>query len=223
MIDYDRHPALKGHSAVARALRHAVGQQAPRWMALLVDGPPGAGHFDVARAVHALGKRREKPLARLDAMAHPAGRLDGLLAEAARQAGDGTLFVEHADQLPRPAQIRLEGLAVEGAVGDGTHVRARVIVGARGERLMPLLREAFRERIPLPPLSARSEDLGPIAAAMLQRIGATTGESVHLAPDAIGPLAAVPDLPTLAALLLRAAPHAVHGRIPARVIGRLIG
>lgn len=223
MHDFDRYPATKGHSMTARALRHEIGRLASRWMAVLLDGPPGAGQLDVARALHGLGKRREKPFARLDAMAHPAGRLAELLAEAARQAGDGTLFVEHADRMPPPAQARLEGLAVEGAVGDGTHVRARIIVGGQRARLLPMLSEALRDRIPVPPLGARVEDLGPIAAAMLARIGAARGVRARLAPDALGPLATVPDLPTLATVLARAIEHSERGEIPARVVRRLVG
>lgn len=222
MLD-DRHPALAGHSMTARALRHAVGRLAPRWTPVLVDGPPGAGQLDVARALHRLGKRAEKPFARFDAMAWPAGRCEALIAEAARQAGDGTLCIEAAERLPAPAQARVEALAIEGAVGDGTHVRARIIVGGQGARLLPQLAEALRDRIPLPPLAERPEDVGFIAAAMLGRIGATAGIRARLALDALPLLTAVPDLPRLAELLTKAAPHAERGEIPARVIRRLIG
>jgi DNA-binding NtrC family response regulator len=131
----------------------------------------------------------------------------------------GTLLVLDVASLPREVQALVARVARKQPIRDGGDVAdARLVVTvretvdalvARG-RLLDDLGDALGDRaIPLPPLSARAEDVRPLALDHLARIGlALRGEALGLADDALEALLEHPfpgnDL-ELSALLLRAA------------------
>jgi two-component system response regulator GlrR len=153
-----------------------------------IAGPPGSGKGHLARSIHAWSKRSGAPLVTVSCVG-VAGPLlgrelfgcsasvyptlpedhDGCLARAA----GGTLVLDHAERLPGSLRETLSKAMAEGRFlreGDSAPraLRARLIAISQE----PLPRSPFGEvpqqQIEVPPLSARSEDVLPLAAHFLR-------------------------------------------------------
>ena len=184
--------------------------------------PPGVDAEGLAATVHLESDRRTAPLIVVDGAdrrEHPLGAwTDPVLSPIPLSRG-GTLLVLDVASLPREVQALIARFARKQPIRDGADVAdARLVVTvretvdalvARG-RLTEELGDALGDRaIPVPPLSARAEDVRPLALDHLARTGlALRGEALGLADDALEALLEHPfpgnDL-ELSALLLRAA------------------
>jgi len=216
---------------------------------VLITGETGTGKELVARAVHALSARAERPFVAVNCGAlmdtlleselfgHERGaftdahaRRPGLISEAAR----GTLFLDELDTLTPRAQVALLRFLQDQryrALGSTVEQRADVrFVAATNAQLEGLVRAgAFRAdlyyrvsgfAVNLPPLRERREDIVPLAEHFIAKYGGRTG--VVLTAEAEAALLACEwpgNVRELESAIVRALPMAQGGRIEPRDLG----
>ena len=208
---------LVGRSQPARALAARVARLVATDLPIIVEGEAGSGRTTVSRAIHQASGRSGR-LTFLDARTDIAPRLFGEGGPAALLAlSESTVVVENADALPPTLRARLADWIERGSFerfarpGERTP-RARLVLThpPGGEALA---RALSAQRLVVPPLRERMEDLPLLARAMLRGAHRT---SVELEPAALRLLMAQSwpgNLRALAELLRRAASEAAHGRI----------
>jgi DNA-binding NtrC family response regulator len=197
-----------------------------RWpsVSVLLQGEPGTGKADVARALHeATGARGA--LAVLSAADSSVAVVDAALRKlgAPASAADGsiaTLYIEGVEGLSAEAQrLIAEGLRVRrgSAAGDA----GRLVTGserrlAREDLLVDSLYAAIAEfPLRLPPLRERLRDIPDLVRAVLAGHGNGSARE-HLAPGTIEQLQRLPwatNLEQLQAVVERARSMAVDGVI----------
>jgi two-component system NtrC family response regulator len=199
-------------------LEDRIRRVAPADVAVLVSGESGTGKELVARALHDLSARWDRPFVTVDCGALPAelmeselfgharGAFTGAAAAAAgriRGADGGTLFLDEIGELPLPLQPKLlrtlETRTVQ-PVGDARPVPVDFRLVAATNRDLPAEVAAgrFREdlyyrldvvRLLVPPRRERPEDV-PLLWEHFTRLHG--GEGVRSAPDLLERLAARP-------------------------------
>jgi len=191
---------LLGESVAARQLRSQVQRIAPYFRIALVRGETGAGKQLVARALHALSPGGDGEFVAAPAAAfaesvgtrewaHPAAHTTTLL-ESAR---GGTLYLEGAGELSFGQQAGLErflsAFEESRATPDGRRTGLRIVVAsdrdlrtlaAIGQFRQDLYARLSAVEIFVPSLRQRLEDIPELAASMLLRFAAQTGESPKL-------------------------------------------
>jgi len=181
-----------------------IKQVADSPLTVLVEGETGTGKELVARAIHQLSARREKPFIAVDCGAIPdtlieselfgyeKGAFTGAHQRKEGQfqlAGGGTLFLDEIVNLPLPTQSKLLRALQERQVQPlgskrPVHVVARIIAASN----VPLDREVragrFRQDvyyrvnefgITLPPLRERGDDILHLANEFLPEAGMELG------------------------------------------------
>jgi DNA-binding NtrC family response regulator len=175
---------------------------------VLLLGETGVGKELFARALHAMGSRREKPFLAVNCAAIPAELVESELfgvergaytgAQAARagrfeRADGGTLLLDEIGDLPLPAQSKLLRVLQDGElerVGDHRVRRVDVrIVAATNADLQRLVKEGrFRSdlyyrlnpfQIQIPPLRERKEDISFLAKRFLEKHCAVHGKKLR--------------------------------------------
>jgi len=178
-----------------------VRQVAPTTTTVLIQGESGTGKELVARAIHQLSPRRERPFVRVNCAALPDTLLESELfghekgaftgAVARRQgrfevADGGTLLLDEIGDLSAVAQAKVLRVLQEGEfepVGASRTVRVDVrVLAATNQDLTRLVGEKrFREdlyyrlhviSVTVPPLRERREDVTLLAQHFLQRFAA---------------------------------------------------
>ncbi len=169
-------------------------------LAVLVSGETGTGKELVAKAIHALSGRAGRFVAvncgalpgtlieselfgyRRGAFSGAAEDREGLV----RSADGGTLFLDEVAEMPATAQVKLLRVLQEREVRpvgglESVPVNARVIAATHADLTAQMEKGLFRpdlfarlrgHQLELPPLRARREDLGQLAAVSLRRHGA---------------------------------------------------
>jgi len=186
--------------AILEVLR-LVKQIAPTSATVLVQGESGTGKELVARALHRLSPRREKPFVTVNCAALPETLLESELfghekgaftGAVGRRAGrfeladGGTLLLDEVGDLSPLAQAKVLRVLQEGEfepVGSARTAKVDVrLVAATNQDLARLVGEKrFREdlfyrmqviTLTVPPLRERSEDIGLLAQHFLRRYAA---------------------------------------------------
>ena len=163
---------------------------------VLITGATGTGKEMAARAIHALSKRREKPLVVLNCAAIPKDLIESELfghvkgaftgAHQARdgaftEADGGTLFLDEIGEMPVDVQAKmLRAIAEKEVKKVGatavTHVSVRIVAATNRDLAAAVAEGRFREdllyrlegfSIALPPLRDRGADVSLIADAIL--------------------------------------------------------
>ena len=179
---------LEGQSEAARQLYTYVKLVAPTSMSVLINGASGTGKEYVAKRIHQLSKRSEKPFVAIDCGAipkelaaseffgHKKGSFTGAIVDkvgAFIEADGGTIFLDEIGNLSYDVQVQLLRVLQERRVkpiGTTTEVKVDVrLIAATNEDLKAAIKSgAFREdlyhrinefTIYMPHLCERGEDI----------------------------------------------------------------
>ena len=193
-----RLPELIGEAPVMLEVSRRIRLVAKRATTVLIQGPTGSGKEVVARALHRLSPRAERPFVALNCAAIPEALLEAELFGHARgaftgavqrrtgrieSAQGGTLFLDEIGEMPLALQAKLLRFLESGElqrVGENETVRVDVrIVAATHQPLACRAREgSFRADlfyrlsvflISTPALCAHGEDIAALATHFLRR------------------------------------------------------
>ena len=197
-----------GNSPGFRRAFDLLRQAATSQITVLLLGETGVGKELFARALHAMGARRDQPFVAVNCGAIPAELVESELfgvergaytgAQVSRagrfeRAHGGTLFLDEIGELPLPAQAKLLRVLQEGEVervGDQRSRRVDVrVVAATNAELHGRVKEGrFRSdlyyrlnpfQIRIPPLRERKEDISLLAKRFLEKYSAINGKSLR--------------------------------------------
>jgi DNA-binding NtrC family response regulator len=182
---------------------------------VLIQGESGTGKELIARRLHALSRRRDKPFVAISCAAYPQSLLESELfgyekgaftgATHARrgcfeQANGGTLFLDEIGEIPPAAQVKLLRVLQFrefSRIGSETSIKVDVRVLAATSRNLRLEMEQgnFREDlyyrlhvipVELPPLRERISDLPALANHFLQKLsGRSQKRVVDVSPQVL--------------------------------------
>jgi len=201
---------IVGRSFAVRQVLERVERVAPTDARVLITGENGTGKELVARAVHRLSPRAEKPFVEVNCAAiptelieselfgHVKGSFTGAHEDRAGKfelADGGTLFLDEVGDMSLTAQAKVLRALQEGVVtrvGSGKPIRVDVrVIAATNKELVEEIREGrFREDlfhrlnvIPLhvPPLRERREDIPMLVQHFAQR----AVREAHLTPKSL--------------------------------------
>jgi DNA-binding NtrC family response regulator len=193
-------PEMVGESQGMLKLARLIRLVAPRTSTVLIEGETGTGKELVARAVHQLSRRVNKPFVVLNCAAIPETLLEAELFGHTRgaftgavqsrtgrieAAHGGTLFLDEIGEMPLALQSKMLRFLDTGElqrVGDNetTHVDVRVIVATHQPLRQRTKEQTFRRDlyhrlavfpVMVPALRERMEDILPLAAHMLAKLG----------------------------------------------------
>jgi two-component system response regulator AtoC len=211
---------LVGDGAAMREVLELVRRNAAGAAAVLLRGESGTGKDVVARALHDRGPRGDGPFVKVHCSALPEpllaselfGHEQGAFSGAARRkagrielARGGTLFLDGIEHLPMGVQVKLAGVLLDGHLErlggeDRVETDVRVIAATRCDLEAMVTAGTFREDlfyrlnvvpIWLPPLRARSGDIGALAEHFGSLLCAAHGRpAVGFSPEAVALLAA---------------------------------
>jgi len=199
---------LLGESAATRHLLEEIERVAPYKTNVLIIGESGTGKELVARTIHNLGPRRDRPWVAINCSAIPHdlmeselfGYVKGAFTGAAQsrlgrleQAQGGTLFLDEIGDLDPSLQTKLLRVLQErefSPVGSDQVRKVDVrIMAATNRDLKEMVRQGkFREdlfyridvyTITVPPLRERREDIVLLAKSFLDELAADTDKPVH--------------------------------------------
>jgi two-component system, NtrC family, nitrogen regulation response regulator NtrX len=199
-----------GESPTIRRLREQIVTAAPSNGRVLIHGENGSGKELVARAIHTLSARRDRPFVEVNCAAipeelieselfgHEKGAFTGALARRRGRfelADGGTLFLDEIGDMSLKTQAKvlraLEEQAFERVGGrDTIKVDVRVIAASNRD-LTTLLGGGFREDlfyrlnvipIEVPPLRARKEDIPLLIDHFIRVFCAENGKRLKTIP-----------------------------------------
>jgi two-component system C4-dicarboxylate transport response regulator DctD len=184
-------PRIIGRSPAIEQVRKLIANVAPTDASVLINGDTGAGKELIARSLHDLSSRRDKPFIAVNCGALPeqmfesemfgyeAGAFTG--AQKRRigkleHASGGTLFLDEIESMPLALQVKLLRVLQDGVLerlGSNQPIRAncRVIAAVKGDMTEHVAAGTFRRdlmyrlnvvTITLPPLAERREDVVPL-------------------------------------------------------------
>jgi DNA-binding NtrC family response regulator len=189
-------PGMIGASEAMQAVYRMVRLVAARNTTVLVAGPTGTGKELVARALHALSPRVNKPLVVVNCAAIPEALLESELFGYTRgaftgavqsqlgripAAHGGTLFLDEVSELPLGMQAKLLRFLEQKEIqrlgtSEVTRVDVRVVAASninladraeRGEFRLDLFYRLSAFPIELPPLAERRSDIAALAEHFL--------------------------------------------------------
>lgn len=209
--------SLVGNSDSVRQVRKLIEQVADTEASVLILGESGTGKEVVARNIHALSSRANKPFVPINCGAIPGELLESELfghekgaftgAITSRQgrfelANGGTLFLDEIGDMPLAMQVKLLRVLQERCferVGSNKSIEVNVrIIAATHRNLEVAIEEGkFREDlfyrlnvfpIEMPPLRKRSNDISLLFNELISRIEGENRPTVRLMPDAMDAL-----------------------------------
>ncbi|HEX9200383.1 MAG TPA: sigma-54 dependent transcriptional regulator [Acidobacteriaceae bacterium] len=193
-------PDMVGESPGMLELAHMVRLVAPRSTTVLIMGDTGTGKELVARAVHSLSARASKPFVVLNCAAIPESLLEAELfghtrgaftgavqsrAGRIEAAHGGTLFLDEIGEMPLALQAKMLRFLESGELqrvgeNESTRVDVRVVAASHQPLQQRAAEGAFRLDlyhrlavfpVSVPALRDRMEDLLPLSAHLLARLG----------------------------------------------------
>ena len=196
---------LSGQSQAMHQVRQLIVKVAKSMAPAMVQGESGTGKELVARAIHEVSTRGAQPFIAVNCGAIPEHLLEaeffgyrkGAFTGAnedrdgfVQAAQGGTLFLDEIGDLPLAMQSKLLRVIQErsvrpvGAVAE-TPINVRIVSATHKDLGAEVQAGRFRQdlfyrlnviQIRVPPLRERMEDLGPICAALLERIARDAGQ-----------------------------------------------
>lgn len=209
-----------GRSTSLTAVLDQVRAVGPTEASVLIQGETGTGKELIARAIHSISRRRDKPLIKVNCAALPAGLVESELfghekgaftGAISRRIGrfeladGGTIFLDEIGELPLEMQAKLLRVLQEreiDRIGGPKPVRVdvRVIAATNRDLAKMVAEKTFRDDlfyrlnvfpIQLPPLRQRTDDIPLLAFYYLTRFAARLGKAIKgIAPETLGRLTA---------------------------------
>ncbi len=208
---------LIGNSEAMDLVRHLTRQVASTGASVLINGESGTGKEVVARCVHALSARRDRPFVPINCGAIPAELLESELfghekgaftgAISARKgrfeiAEGGTLFLDEIGDMPLDMQVKLLRVLQERSferVGSHTPIATDVRVIAATHRNLEdmVLDGSFREDlfyrlnvfpIDIAPLRDRTDDIPLLIDGYISGLESEQSRSLRLSDSAVASL-----------------------------------
>jgi len=200
----DTFAGIVGQSAAMKRVFDLIERVAPTRASVLVTGETGTGKEVVARAIHDLSPRRQRPwvpvscsavpehLIESELFGHTRGSFTGAVAERRgliEDAAGGTVFLDEIDSLPLPTQGKLLRVVEERTIQRiGAHhnipVDFRLIAASNTDLSAQVDEGAFREDlfyrlnvfpVQLPPLRERRSDIPLLAVHFRDQAAKATG------------------------------------------------
>ncbi|MCL4705523.1 sigma 54-interacting transcriptional regulator [bacterium] len=195
-------------SEALKKVLHKVEQVAATEATVLILGESGTGKELLARAVHNLSERRDRPLVKVNCAALPANLIESELfghekgaftGAIARKIGrfeladGGTIFLDEIGELPPELQAKLLRVLQEGEFervgGQQTlRVNTRVIAATNRDLKAEIAHGRFREDlyyrlhvfpITIPPLRERRDDIPLLISHFVKKYSARTGKKIE--------------------------------------------
>ena len=192
------YPPLLGSSPVMEKLREEIARVAPARATVLILGESGTGKELVARRIHELSPRADKPFVRVNCAAIPEelieselfGHEKGAFTGAVRrqvgkfvQADGGTIFLDEVGDMSERTQAKVLRVLQDGEVepvgaGEVRRVDVRVIAATNKNLQEEVQRGRFREDLffrlsvvvlRTPPLREHPEDIPELVEYFTQR------------------------------------------------------
>jgi PAS domain S-box-containing protein len=202
---------IVGRSAALQRVLHQVEQVAPTDTSVLITGETGTGKELIARAIHNLSPRRDRPMVTVNCGAISAGLVESELfghekgaftGAVGRKIGrfelaaDGTVFLDEIGDLPLDLQVKLLRVLQEGElerVGGGRTIKVDVRVIAATHKDLDAAVAAGRFRADLyyrlnvfpvrtPALRERTEDIPALVRYFVMKYAAKMGKRIDTVP-----------------------------------------
>ena len=203
-----KHEEIVGESPALRQVLLQAKQVAPTDSTVLILGETGTGKELLAREIHDLSPRKDRPMIKLNCAALPAtlieaelfGREKGAYTGAvSRQIGrfeaanGSTIFLDEIGELPLELQAKLLRVLQEGQIerlGSNIPVKVDVrVIAATNRDLAQSVKEGrFRQDlfyrlnvfpIMLPPLRQRKEDVPLLVWSIVREFGKSFGKNIE--------------------------------------------
>jgi DNA-binding NtrC family response regulator len=204
-----------GQSLPMRRVFELIEKVAPAKASVAITGESGTGKEMVARAIHNLSPRRDKPFIAVNCASIPAtlieseffGHERGAFTGADQRrpgvfelAHGGTLFLDEVGEIPIELQAKLLRVLEEGKLrrlGGKVEIEVdvRVLCATNRDLKAEIKNQRFREdlffrlnvfQVGLPPLRDRREDIPILAQHFVDKFNSESGKHVHgVHPDAL--------------------------------------
>lgn len=204
-----------GHSTPMRRVFELIEKVAPAKASVAITGESGTGKEMVARAIHNLSPRREKPFIAINCASIPAtlmeseifGHERGAFTGADQRrpgvfelAHGGTLFLDEVGEIPIELQAKLLRVLEEGRLRRlggkvELEVDVRVLCATNRDLKAEIKATRFREdlffrlnvfQVALPPLRERREDVPILVQHFVEKFNADSGKRVSgVHPEAL--------------------------------------
>jgi transcriptional regulator of acetoin/glycerol metabolism len=208
-------PGLASLRAPLNARFSELGRIAVTEVPVAILGETGTGKELVARAVHAMSRRKgefiaincgaiPRDLAASELFGHRKGSFTGASTDKAgliAAADQGTVFLDEIGELPLEQQVVLLRVLQDRRVtpvgGTAREIDFRLVVATNRDMASAIAARQFRDDlwarasgfvVRLPPLRERREDLGLILATLLARLRAPGAPEVMIRSDAASAL-----------------------------------
>ncbi len=197
-----------------RQVLGSVEQVAATAATVLILGETGTGKELIARAVHNLSTRRNRPLVKVNCAALPANLIEselfghekGAFTGAITQkigrfelADKGTIFLDEIGELPLDLQVKLLRVLQEGEferLGNPKtfHVDVRVIAATNRDLEEAIAEGIFREDlyyrlnvfpITIPPLRERQDDIPLLVKHFIKHYSKKIGKKIDVVPQKV--------------------------------------
>ncbi len=201
-------PAIIAKSPAMQKILQSIEVIAPTLATVLIHGQTGVGKELIARAIHAMSDRCNKPFIPINCGAIPESLIESALFGHEKgaftgaievhqgyfeRAEGGTLFLDEVDSLSPAAQTRLLRVLQEGELervgGKQTLSVDLRIISATNNNLEELIKQGlFRNdlyyrinvvRLSIPPLTERQEDLPYLVQLIVQRLSKKYNKTVE--------------------------------------------
>jgi transcriptional regulator with GAF, ATPase, and Fis domain len=213
---------IVGNSRPLEAVLEKVERVAPTTSTVLIQGETGTGKELIAKAIHNISPRYDRPFVKVNCAAipldlleselfgHERGAFTGAIAQKIGRfelADKGTLFLDEVGDIPLPLQPKLLRVLQEQEferLGSGrTHrVNVRVVAATHRDLEQMVKGNEFRSDlyyrlnvfpVLLPPLRARQEDIPKLVTHFVGFYGRQIGKRIeHIAEETMAALRSYP-------------------------------
>ncbi len=203
---------IVGTSAALRAVLHQVELVAPTDSTAVILGETGTGKELIARAIHNLSSRSNRPFVKLNCAAIPSGLLEselfghekgaftGALSQKIGRFGlahGGTIFLDEVGDIPLDIQPKLLRVLQEQEFEQlgstrTIHVDVRLVAATNRDLAQMVGEKAFREDlyfrlnvfpIRVPPLRERAEDIPLLAQHYVDKYAQRMNKRIETIPE----------------------------------------